>query len=228
MNTSFSRKQLGLAVACALALGFASSAARAQHNMGPNDSRELWTATPNQVWKNGFGECWHSAFGPPPGNNECNPAPIAQAAPAPYVAPMVVAAVPAQPVYEQVTLEANVLFDFDKSVLRPEGRKTLDAFAENLKSINSAEIAAVGFADRFGTDGYNQALSERRVATVKAYLVAKGIEPRWGVHSTAKGESQPTTAAGECNGATPNASTIACLQPDRHVSVEISGSKIKQ
>jgi len=226
MTTSYSRKQLTLAVACALALGFTASSAQAQ-NFGPNDSRELWTTVPQQVWKNGFGECWHSAFGPPPGYNECNPAPVAQyVAPAP--APIVVAAAPPQPVYERVTLDANVLFDFDKSVLRPEGRATLDAFAENLKTLNAAEISAVGFADRFGTDGYNQALSERRVATVKAYLVAKGIEPKWGVHSSAKGESQPTTNAGDCKGATPNASNIACLQPDRHVSVEITGNRLKK
>ena len=101
MNNSFSRKQLGFAVACALALGFASSAARAQHAFGANDTRELWTAAPVQVWKNGYGECWHSAFGPPPGYNECNPAPVAQAAapaPPPYVAPPVIEPAPA-PVY---------------------------------------------------------------------------------------------------------------------------------
>ncbi len=94
MKTSMSKKQIGLAVACALTLGFAASAARAQ-NFGPNDQRELWTDTPKvQIWKNGYGECWHSAFGPPPGYNECNPAPVAQyvapapaPAPAPYVAP---------------------------------------------------------------------------------------------------------------------------------------------
>jgi OOP family OmpA-OmpF porin len=92
MKTSMSKRQIGLAVACALALGFAASAARAQ-NFGPNDQRELWTDTPKaQIWKNGYGECWHSAFGPPPGYNECNPAPLAQyvapaPAPAPYVAP---------------------------------------------------------------------------------------------------------------------------------------------
>ena len=91
MKTSLSRKQLSLAAACALALGLASGVAQAQ-NFGPNDSRELWTDTPKaQVWKNGFGECWHSAFGPPPGYSECNPAPVAQyVAPAPapvYVAP---------------------------------------------------------------------------------------------------------------------------------------------
>lgn len=90
MKTSFTKKQLSLAVACALALGFVSNAARAQ-SMPPAADRELWTDT-RLVWKNTVGECWHSMYGPPPGNNECNPAPVAQyvapaPAPAPYVAP---------------------------------------------------------------------------------------------------------------------------------------------
>ena len=98
MKTSSSRKQLSLAAACALAMGLASSLAQAQ-NFGPNDSRELWKAAPAQVWKNGFGECWHSAFGPPPGYNECNPAPVAQyVAPAPAPAPVYVAPPPPAPV----------------------------------------------------------------------------------------------------------------------------------
>ena len=226
MKTTFNKKQLPLAVACALALSFASSAARAQ-KLTP-DLRELWTAAPTQVWKNGFGECWHSAFGPPPGYSECNPAPVAQyvaPTPAAYVAPIAAAA--PQPVYEKITLDANVLFDFDKSTLRPAGRDTLDDFVTKMTGLESATIAAVGFADRFGTDGYNQALSERRVATVKSYLESKGIEPKWGVHSSAMGESQPTTAAGDCKGSA-TARTIACLQPDRHVSVEVAGSRIKQ
>ena len=90
MRTAFTKKQL--AVACALALGCA--AAQAADNFGPNDIRELWTTTPQtQIWKNGYGECWHSAFGPPPGYGECNPAPVAQ-----YVAPPVVVAPPPAPV----------------------------------------------------------------------------------------------------------------------------------
>jgi hypothetical protein len=85
MKISSRKQKIGLAVAYVLTLGFASGAAQAQ-NFGPNNDRELWTTTPvapaQQVWKNGFGECWHSAFGPPPPASECNPAPIAQ-----YVAP---------------------------------------------------------------------------------------------------------------------------------------------
>jgi hypothetical protein len=90
MKTSFTKQQITLTVACALVMGLASGVARAQ-NFGPADQRELWTDTPKaQVWKNGYGECWHSAFGPPPSASECNPAPIAQyVAPAPAPAPVV-------------------------------------------------------------------------------------------------------------------------------------------
>ena len=61
---------------------------------------EVWLAdTPaRQVWKNGYGECWHSAFGPPPGYTECNPAPVAQYVPPPPApAPVVVTPPPPQP-----------------------------------------------------------------------------------------------------------------------------------
>ena len=97
MKTSFTNKQLSLAVACTLALGFASGAARAQ-NFPPASEREIWNDTAKQVWKNGFGECWHSGFGPPPSPNECDPRPIAQyVAPAPAPAPaQYVAPAPAQ------------------------------------------------------------------------------------------------------------------------------------
>lgn len=227
MKNSFSKKPLGLAVAGALALSFVSGAATAQMNL-PANERELWMeSSRSMIWKNPYGLCWHSAYGPPPGYNECDPAPVAQyvaPAPAPYVAPVAAAA---QPVYEKVTLDANVLFDFDKSVLRPAGRDTLDNFVGRIQGIGAGTISAIGYADRIGTDGYNQALSERRVATVKSYLVGKGVEPTWGVQSSARGEMQPTTNPGECSG-DKSASTIACLQPDRHVFVEISGSRLKQ
>jgi OOP family OmpA-OmpF porin len=231
MKTSFSKKPIGLAVACALALSFVSGATLAQSNSPAADQRQIWgDANKDAVWKSASGLCWRSAFGPPPAYGDCNPAPVAQyvpPAPAPYVAP-VVAAAPPQAIYEQVSLDANVLFDFDKSVLRPAGKDALDSFVGKLQGIGGGSISAVGYADRFGTNEYNQALSERRVATVKAYLVSKGVEPSWGLVKTdAKGETQPTTAPGQCTGATPNTGTIACLQPDRHVSVVISGQRLK-
>lgn len=86
MKTSFR-----VVVPCALVLGFAAGAAQAQ-NFGPPEQRETWVeSTRTQVWKNGFGECWHSAFGPPPPPSQCGPAPIAQYVAPPAPAPVIVA-----------------------------------------------------------------------------------------------------------------------------------------
>jgi OOP family OmpA-OmpF porin len=222
MKNSFSKKQLSLAVACALVLGFASSAVRAQ-NFGPASERETWNNTGKQVWKNGFGECWHSANGPAPEYNECNPAPRMAAAPAPvpYVAPMVVAsAPPPQRVYQKVTFDADVLFAFDKAVLRPEGKAALDTFAGQLPGINLERITVIGSTDRIGSDQYNQSLSERRAGAVKDYLVAIGVQQN-GMRAEGTGKTKPGT---DCPGAK-SKKVIACLQPDRKVDVELIGTK---
>ena len=100
MKTTFSIKHLTQAVACALALGFASGAVQAQMGSTINDdSRQLWTeATKTQIWRNPQGLCWQSPYGPPPGYNECNPAPIAQyVAPPPPPAPAPVYVAPPPP-----------------------------------------------------------------------------------------------------------------------------------
>lgn len=123
----------------------------------------------------------------------------------------------------KVTLNADTLFDFDKSSLRPEGRTALDNFATQLKDVNPEIITAVGHADRFGTPKYNQRLSEQRVATVKDYLMGKGVAANR-IHTEGKGESQPVTKAADCAGPK-NSKVIACLQPDRRVELEVIGTR---
>jgi outer membrane protein OmpA-like peptidoglycan-associated protein len=77
-----------------------------------------------------------------------------------------------------------------------------------------------------GTDRSNQTLSEDRVAAVKGYLVSQGI--KWNqVGTSGRGETQPTTYKGECDKST-NAKNVSCLQPDRHVFIELSGTRLKQ
>ena len=128
--------------------------------------------------------------------------------------------------YDKVTLDADALFDFDKSVLRPAGRDTLDKFVKGIQGINPPTITAVGHTDRIGSMSYNQNLSEERAAAVKAYLVSLGIETK-NIQTEGKGETHPITKAGECVGGK-SAKLIACLQPDRRVEVEVSGSRLKQ
>jgi OOP family OmpA-OmpF porin len=135
-----------------------------------------------------------------------------------------VAAAPAQPVYEKVALNANVLFDSDQSALRAAGRDTLDRFVSDIHGLDSQSIRAIGYADRMGSEASNQILSEERVNTVSAYLVSKGVAPNR-VQASARGETRPRTYAAQCGDAN-NAKNVACMQPDRHVSVEISGMRV--
>ena len=229
MTYSFTKKHMGLAVVCALALGGVWGAASAETN--PADNGYL-TDQRGTVARSGYGLCWHTGTGPAPVSTiGCDPnfvaAPIAKVL-EPTPQPVVVAAVtpePApKPVIERVTLDADALFDFDKAVLRPAGRVALDDFVAEIKGINAELIMAVGHADRFGSEAYNQRLSERRVEAVRTYLVSKGIEPKR-MHTEGKGETQPVTKTGECEGGN-SAKVIACLQPDRRVEVEVVGTRI--
>jgi len=131
--------------------------------------------------------------------------------------------VPAR-VTQRVSLDADALFDFDKATLRPSGRAALDQFLAGIKSITPETITATGHADRFGSAAYNQRLSERRVQTVKSYLVGQNMDANR-IHAEGKGETQPVTKPGDCLGAK-SAKVIACLQPDRRVDVEVVGTRI--
>lgn len=221
MNSALTQKQMSLAIACALSLTLAANVASAQNNPGKTgyllDQR-------GEVVKSGYGLCWHtSSWTPELAIAECEP----------DLMPKQVAAAPAAartpvpgptPAAQKVKLDADTLFDFNKAVLRPEGKRALDEFLVQMKGINPEVIIAVGHADRFGTDSYNQRLSERRAAAVKTYLLAQGIAENR-VFTEGKGELQPVTKAGECTGAK-SKSVIACLQPDRRVEIEVVGTRI--
>jgi OmpA-OmpF porin, OOP family len=156
----------------------------------------------------GFGLCWRTGYWTPAlANLECDPdlvpkpaaipapAPAAKPAPAPTPAPAPAPApkpVPAKPkpVAEKITFAADVFFDFDKAIIKPEGRSKLDDLANKIKDINLEVIIGIGHTDSVGTDAYNQRLSVRRAEAVKAYLVSRGIEANR-VYTEGKGEKQP-------------------------------------
>jgi len=115
---------------------------------------------------------------------------------------------------------ADTLFDFDSAALRPAGRAALDDFIAKTKGDASEQISVVGYTDRLGSEAYNQLLSEQRVKTVEAYLVSAGVDADR-IRSEGKGQAQPVTKAGDCEGER-SADVIACLQPDRRVVVGVS------
>jgi OOP family OmpA-OmpF porin len=158
------------------------SATASAQRMDPNEKALLLDTRGAPVMSGGL--CWHTGYGPAPlwtaGCYAERPVPVAQyvvpvAAPAPTPAPVVVAAAAPLPVYEKVAFDANVLFDSNKSVLRPADRDTLDAFVSKMSGLESQSVMAIGYADRMGTDASNQILSEKRAGAVKSYLVSKGV-----------------------------------------------------
>ncbi|SDC13171.1 outer membrane protein OmpA [Paracidovorax valerianellae] len=175
------------------------------------------------VWKNGTNElCWRDAnWTPATAAVGCDGALVAQApastpaaaAPAGAATPAP-ATPPAPAVASKVTYAADAFFDFDKSVLKPEGKAKLDDLVSKVKGVNLEVIIAVGHTDSVGTDAYNQKLSVRRAEAVKAYLVSKGIEKNR-VYTEGKGEKQPVADNKTKEGRAKN----------RRVEIEVVGTR---
>jgi OOP family OmpA-OmpF porin len=231
MRSTITKVPATLAIVCAVALGVFAATANAQ--VRDINETALLLDTRGAPVMSPEGLCWHTGYGPAPlwtaGCHAERPVPVAQyvapvAAPEPRPAPAIVAAAAPLRVYEKVAFDANVLFDSNKSVLRPADRDTLDAFVSKIGGLDTQSVTAVGYADRMGSDASNQILSEERVGAVKSYLVSKGV-PADRVKTSAWGETRPSTAAAECKDVN-NRKNVACMQPDRHVSIEISGTRL--
>ena len=170
------------------------------------------------IVRSGFGPCWHTGYyTPADAVGGCDgeivkAAPVAAPAPAPTPAPTPAPA----PVSEKVTFAADTFFDFDKAVLKPDGKAKMDELVSKLQGMNLEVIIAVGHTDSVGTDAYNQKLSVRRAEAVKAYLVSKGIEASR-VYSEGKGEKQPIA----------DNKTAAGRAKNRRVEIEVVGTRTK-
>ncbi len=185
----------------ALALAFAAITASGVASAQTVDN---WKNGSNElVWKNGTNElCWRDAFWTPAtGVPGCDGVPVAKPA------------VP-NPMANKVTFNADTFFDFDKAIVKPEGKKLLDQVVAQVQTINLDAIIAVGHTDWIGTEAYNLKLSQRRAAAVKAYLVSKGVDANR-ITTEGKGKLNPIA----------DNKTAAGRAKNRRVEVEIVGSR---
>ncbi len=169
--------------------------------------RDNWTGSDGTIpWKNSDGTlCWRdNNWTPASAMAKCDgwiapkppPPPPAAAKPAP--APAVT--------QSKITLQADTLYDFDKSTLKPEGKATLDKIAADLSKIKLEVIIAVGNTDGIGTDAYNMALGQRRAQSVKDYLVSKGVDQSR-IYTESKGKSNPVASNATAEGRAKNRRT---------------------
>jgi len=208
---------------------FASAALCASVSGAFAQSVDNWRAVDNNVWKNGSNDlCWRDvnwtpATGvqgcdgvpPPPPPPAPPPPPPPPPAPPPSAPPPPPPPPPA-PTSEKVTFAADAFFDFDKAVLKPEGRAKLDDLVSKMTGINLEVIIAVGHTDSVGSDAYNQKLSVRRSEAVKSYLVSKGVEKNR-VYTEGKGEKQPVADNKTKEGQAKN----------RRVEIEVVGTRTR-
>jgi len=220
MTMKFATKSLLLAALLGIG-GSVLAQAPAVNTTGYNINKD------GAVTKSGFGLCWRTGYWTPaaaakdPAGCECDkdllPKEVCEppAPPAPVAAP--------KPTGEKITVAADALFDFNKSVLRPEGKAKLDELVAKAGAIKLEVILVVGHTDRIGSAAYNLKLSDRRAAAVKSYLVSKGIEANR-VYTEGKGLTQPVTGD-KCKGNKATKALIECLQPDRRADIEVIGTK---
>lgn len=215
---------------------FATSAAFTAGAQAAQNPGYLFDGSGNLVMS-GSGQCWRTGSWAPtlamePCDRVAKPvaayvAPVEVApAPAPVVAapaPAVVAVVAPPP--QAVSFSGDALFAFDKSELTADGQTMLDGMVTQLQGASIDTISVTGHTDRIGSSEYNQQLSDRRAAAVKDYLIGKEVAAGR-IDAQGKGSSQPVTAQNDCRRLGGAKQTIACLQPDRRVDIEMTGTRI--
>ena len=195
----------------------------------------------NNVVKSAYLLCWRTGYWTPAqAIRDCDPDLIAVVAPPPPPAPAPAPPPPAvapppppppapapppparAPQVQKITIASKALFDFDKAVLKPEGKRALDTeVIAKLRQIQKVELVLVtGHTDRLGSQAYNQKLSERRAATVRDYLASQGVD-KAKIETLGMGKTQPVPGV-KCEQKN-RKELIACLQPHRRVEVEVKG-----
>jgi OOP family OmpA-OmpF porin len=152
------------------------------------------------------------------------PEPVAVVVPAPAPAP-IVAAPPPPRMVKKVSFSADSLFNFGKSSMTTTGHQAVAQFATDIKGTDYDTIKVTGHTDRIGSHASNLKLSQRRANTVKADLIDAGGIPANKITAVGVDGADPVTKPGDCKGRKVTPKLIACLQPDRRVDIEVSGTK---
>jgi OOP family OmpA-OmpF porin len=116
---------------------------------------------------------------------------------------------------ERITLSARELFGFDEATLQTPQPKLDDIADAMVRNPRIERVTITGYTDRIGSASYNEKLSQRRAAAVKAYLIGRGVDGKRLV-AVGKGKANPIVQCSDKK----TADLIKCLEPNRRVEVE--------
>lgn len=144
------------------------------------DDQELWGN--RGIVYNAYEPREPAAPPPPP----ARPPVTTPAPPPPPPAP------PAEPpeITRQIPVFNNVLFDFDRSTLKPQGKAETDKVIAELKEHPQDTVVIEGHTCDIGTEEYNQGLGKRRADSVGSYMREQGIAASR-ITTVSYGETQP-------------------------------------
>ena len=113
---------------------------------------------------------------------------------------------------EKVTIDLEVLFETDKAIVRPEYYAKIAELAEFMKQYPNTVVTIEGHTDSRGKDGYNQALSQRRVDAVKSVLINQFGVSAERLNAVGYGESQPRASNDTVEGRQLNRRVVAVVE----------------
>jgi OOP family OmpA-OmpF porin len=199
-----------------LLAGLGTAGGSAQAAMGYVDDSS------GSVVRTGYGDCVHTGrWSVPNAIVECDPEIVAKRDGTDVAAVEVVMVTLTNP----VRLQADTLFDFDKAELTDDGKAALDNLLGQLtaEALQQEKLQIRGYSDEIGDSEYNLALSKKRAAAVRDYLVERGMVSNF-ISMEGFGEADPVV---DCSGKRGNA-LIDCLAPNRRTEIEFSAMEVKQ
>jgi|SRR5690625_4208249 len=117
---------------------------------------------------------------------------------------------------DPIVLDSDVLFEFGKAELKPEGQKQIEQYVPLIKARGDTWVEVVGHTDRIGDQRLNDKLSLERAESVRNLLIANGLKADR-VRARGLGSKNPRVDCPDM----PRQELIDCLAPNRRVVIDV-------
>lgn len=124
----------------------------------------------------------------------------------------------------KVTFDSAILFDVDKTDLKPAAQENLKKVATVLNEYPDTDLLIEGHTDSQGSESYNQRLSERRADSVKGFLIEQGVSPSR-LKAKGFGEMAPIASNETPEGRSQNRRVEVKIQPNEELKAKAAAEE---